>query len=529
MQRLSPSTSPLLARAAWVLGLFCLISMLAVIERSPVPSLDEIYLTSVSKTVAQGADRSPRLVPPPEWFDDYEKLYGPVFFYVEAPFIRVLGLSMFSSRLVCWIGTLLLCGATAWLVLLADGSVEFAAVAFAVMALTPELSALARNGRMDSLALTLELAGIGGLVSAWRSPARALRWSLFAGVCWALAVTTTPRTLPLLAGLAVASPLVLGREDRRAVILSLSCVFLGPIVGIGLWAARLGLSLIGWAWWMWDGVKDDYENIALPGHERLWGMGFSTALTPIALVLATAGVSLVAWKLCTRRQVPAGSRRTLWYLVWATTFNTLFYLIVANFAFVVSEYFVTPMLVVLLMGTAKLLRANTRAYQWSMALWIVVALAFGAHRVAKHVEVWQTWQLRDPQRLLTFIRQWVPPGSIIFGDDQYYYYAIENAGSTYRTFYLEKTGAGDAHGPRFRRQAVPAGKQAFLIWPVGDPNAPFPPWFDCAKPDVVAAFESSDEPIGIERTFSFAFFPYLHGYPKTILYRVPPGCPLVAN
>ena len=64
--------------------------------------------------------------------------------------------------------------------------------------------------------------------------------------------------------------------------------------------------------------------------------------------------------------------------------------------------------------------------------------------------------------------------------------------------------------------------------PIGDPNAPFPAWFECARPHAAATYEASAEPVGIERVAPFAFVPYLHGYPATTLYRVPPGCPTVA-
>jgi 4-amino-4-deoxy-L-arabinose transferase-like glycosyltransferase len=515
---------------AWATGVACLLTSLAIIERAPMPSLDEVYLVSVANTIAQGVDRAPRLNPPPEWVADYEKLYGPVFFYTEAAFIRLFGLSLFTGRVAGWAGTVLLCATMAWLVRLAGGSAEFATVAFAVTALTPEVSVLARNGRMDSMAIFFELAGTASLLTAWRTPGRSVAWGLVAGLLWALAVLTTPRTLPLLAGLLVGAPLFLANRDLRgSVIRSLAGLYAVVLAAVSLWALHLGLTVYGWFWWLWDGVKDDVYNIVLPGHERFWGMGLTTAITPVILVLGTVGLAFITLKLriWSWPAVRSATALPFWFLVAAMTFNVVFYLVVANYAFVVSEYFVLPVLAVLLMATAMAVRGDGRAYRPLLAFWIATALCFGGYRSAKYIEVWQTWELRDPSRILAFLERHVPRGSIVFADDQYYFYAVENAGAKYRTFYLENAGLDLLKIDRARRQtALMPAEPSFLLWPVADPNAPFPSWYQCAKPYAIATYETSSEAIGIERLAPLTFLPYLHGYPTTILYRVPADCPV---
>jgi 4-amino-4-deoxy-L-arabinose transferase-like glycosyltransferase len=510
---------------AWATGVACLLTSLAIIERAPMPSLDEIYLVSVANTIAQGVDRAPRLNPPPEWVADYEKLYGPVFFYTEAALIRLFGLSFFTGRIAGWACTVLLCATMAWLVLLAGGSAEFAAVAFAVTALTPELSVLARNGRMDSMAIFFELAGIASLLAAWRTPDRSVAWGFVAGLLWALAVLTTPRTLPLLAGLVIGAPLVLANPDLRgSVIRSLAGLCAVVLAAVNLWASQLGLTVYGWFWWLWDGVKDDAYNIALRGHARFWGLGLTSAITPAILVLGAFGVAFIAWRLRTwsRSAWQSSTTLTFGFLVAAMTFNAVFYLVVANYPFGVSEYFVLPVLAVLLMATAMVVRGDGRAYRPLLAFWIATALCFGGYRSAKYIEVWQTWELRDPTRILAFLERHVPRGSLVFSDDQYYIYAVENAGASFRTFYLKNAGPDVLKTDRARGQTAPS----FLLWPVADPNAPFPRWYECAKPHVVATYETSSEAIGIERLAPLTFVPYVHGYPATILYRVPADCPV---
>jgi 4-amino-4-deoxy-L-arabinose transferase-like glycosyltransferase len=525
----SLETSTVLRRLAWAAGIICLLADLAIISRAPIPWLDEVYLVSVANSVAHQSRPFERLTPRPEWVDGYEKIYGPVFFHVEAAFIRVLGLSPFSGRVVCWIGGVLTAIAAAWLVAIAGGSVQWVALAFALIVLTPEFSVIARNGRMDSLAIGFELAGMACLMTALRESTRATRWALGAGGCWALAVLTTPRTLPFLAGLLLAAPLLLAaRETRASFVRAAVCLF--AIVGISLffWARHLDLTIVGWAWWLWDSLKDDAYNVVLPGHQRYWALGKFNAFTPFFVIV---GSLALGGALLRRRAAPDGvhsKRRLIFcYLSLAVVFNALFYLVVANYPFGVSPYFVLPVLVVVLMATAVAGQLEPWAQQPMLAFWILATLFLGAINVVRYVEVWQTWHLRDPRLMQRFVERSVPPGSIVFGNDQYYFYAVQNAGSTFRTYNAGNLAIEKLKSAPPRQPTVfPSLDPAFLLWPVADPNAPFPSWFDCARAHVVATYESPAEAIGIERLLTFAFTPFAHGYPETILYGVPAGCPV---
>jgi hypothetical protein len=533
----APPTSRVLGWLAWATGAITIVISLAVIERAPMPWLDEVYLVSVSNTVAQGPARAARLVPPPEWVADYEKIYGPVFFHTEAAAIRAFGLSPFSGRITGWAGSVLLALSTIWLILIVGGTTEMAAIAFALVALTPEFSVIARNGRMDSMAIGFEFAGMACLLAALGRPRRAIPWGLVAGGCWAMAVLSTPRTLPFLAGLAVAAPLLIeDRETRGSFLQAIACLYGVVFAGLYLWSHHLGITVIGWFFWLWDRVKDDAYNIVLPGRRRYWELSVQNAATPLAVLLAALGIAFYARRIHPRLGgvlalgAPSRRRMRFWYLVLATSFNALFYLVVTNYVFGMSQYFVLPMLIVMLMATSVLLRAQPNLGRPMFAFWLMVALAFGGIRGLKYIEIWQTWDMRDPKRMQQFVEQWVPKQSIVFGDDQYYFYAVEAAGSVYRTFNVLNSGVDQMKNAEPRKQTVlPVVENSFLLWPVGDPGVTFPGWFNCAKDHVVARFESTAEPSGVERLLPFAFSSYLHGYPTTILYRVPPGCPITGS
>jgi hypothetical protein len=509
----------------WSAGIGVLLGTLAVLGRAPLPAIDEIYIVSVARTRAVGPERAPQLTPPSEWVENYAELYGPVYFSVEAAVLRFFGLSIVTGRIVGWICSVVLSGATAWMVLLAGGASEFAAIAFFVTAVSPDLSLLPRNGRMDSMAIAFELLALASMMAAWQSSRRrTTAWNVVSGACWALAILTTPRTLPLIAGLLIALPLILRDPLRRTAALhSLGYSSALVLASLYLWARSLGLSIIGWLWWLWDGVKDDPNMLVVRGHHRWWGIGLASAIMPTVTAVTALGLLLIAINRSPTTEARS-NRKTIWFLMAATMFNVLFYVTVVNYPFIVSPFFVLPLFAVLLMATATL-RSDARPYRAMVALWLLIALSFSGIRLVRHIAWWQTWDLRDPKKMEAFITQHVPTRATLFADDQYYYYPVESAGIVYRTFNLKKPGAASAGGGA----APPDAEPRFLLWPVADPNSVFPPWFECARLHVVATYTGFPEAIGIERWLPFVFVPYLHGYPTTVLYQVPPGCPTRAS
>ena len=520
---------------AWAIGVACILANLSILARAPIPWIDEVYLVSVANSIAHNNEGVERLSPRPEWVDDYEKVYGPVFFQVESVFIKHFGLSPLTGRATAFAGAILLAAAAAWLVRIVGGSPEWATIAFALFTLTPEFSLVARNARMDSIALAFELFGLAFLLIATQQRRRAWLSAAAAGVFWALAILTTPRTLPLLAGIFVAAPVLLvPPETRRSFARAISVLAASVLIGLALWSHSEGITIIGWAVWLWDSVKDDAYNIVLPGHPRHWSLGPLTAVTPVVVIVGAIVLGAVAdLRLLARvhrarlptEAPPSRVRLAIWYLFVATFFNGAFYLIVANYAFGISQYFVIPMFVVILAASAATAQRRPHTYWPMVAGSVVVALGFGAIQIVKLVEVWQTWGGRDPKIMEQFIGQSVPRGSIVYGFDEYYFYAVEQAGSTFRTFNLTNSGLNPQLVGTPPRAAEPPPARAFLLWPVDNSNAPFPDWFNCARSNVVATFGADTRPVGIERRLPGLFQSYRHGYPPTVLYGVPEGCP----
>ena len=162
-----------------------------------------------------------------------------------------------------------------------------------------------------------------------------------------------------------------------------------------------------------------------------------------------------------------------------------------------------------------------------LLFWLAVAALFGAARIVKYVEVVQTWRYRDPASLQQFVERWVPAGSLVFGYDQYYYYAVQNAGSTFRSWTptpFPPAAFGRPVGISVEGTPSPAlADKRFLLWPINGEPGPVPASFECAAPHVVARFSVTDaRPTGVEQLGGF--ISSLHGYPDSALYRLPADC-----
>jgi hypothetical protein len=492
-------------------------------------------MASASHSVAQGGSGVPLALPPGPWYAPFPYVYGPLFFYLSAGFIHLFGLSAVTVRLVCVVGAALLAVTTVWLVRASGLDARWAAVGAAVMTLTPELGTIATNGRMDTLAIGLEVGAMSAAVAAMRAPQRrsAAAWGAASGILWLLALLTQVRTLPLLAGMGLAGLWLLCRRSTRSrTLVAGSCAVAVVLLGGLWWTDQMGVTPFEWAGTYLRSSRGDVQNVAIAGRPRVWGLELRNMMTPMAIAFAAAACAVIERR---RRAAaaPAGGSAAQWpaagvipALVIPPLANVAFIFSVANNVFTSSSYFVLPLLAAVL--TASALVGRCAGVERKMfAFWTAVAILFAGIRTVKYIEVWQTWAARDPAPLHHFIERFVPAGSLVFGYDQYYFYAVQAAGSTFRTWTptpFPPPAFGKPAGISVEGSPSPAmADRRFLLWPVDGLPGPVPDRFACAIPHVVAHFSESDhEATGIERLGGFV--PSLHGYPDTVLYQLPRDC-----
>ena len=496
------------------------------LARVPIPWGDEIWMASASKSLADGGLGVPSALPPGPWYAAFPHVYGPLFFNLSAAFIRVFGLSAATVRVVCVLGAALLVAATAWLMRSAGLGPRWAAIGCALMTLTPEVGTIATNGRMDTLAIAMEIAAMAAFVQALRSD-NAVRWGAAAGGLGLLALLSQVRALPLLAGMALGGVgLLVSRTNRQQAFAAGAAAVAVFLIGGWWWTHHLGLTPLEWALTYLRSSRGDAQNLALAGRPRVWGLELRNAITPLVILAAGAGSAVMLWRRAPTNPQPASRLFPLAAVLVASIVNVAFIFAVANNVFTSSSYFVLPLLAAIITVSVAIGQRAGRS-RTIAAFWMAVVVLFGAARTMKYVEVWQTWPYRDPAPLDQFVARHVPPGSLVFGYDQYYYYAVQAAGSTFRTWTptpFPPPAFGRPEGISVEGEPLEAmADRRYFVWPVNGLPGAVPASFGCVVPHEVARFSESDTTAtGVEH---FAgFIASLHGYPDTVLYRLPRDC-----
>jgi hypothetical protein len=159
------------------------------------------------------------------------------------------------------------------------------------------------------------------------------------------------------------------------------------------------------------------------------------------------------------------------------------------------------------------------------ALIVLLVAADLAIRTGKYVRLSTGWAGADPAPLERFVRAHVPPGSDVVGPEDFYFFAVEGAGSRY----LLAASASPATwtrwvpppGPSRSRRADPADRAKaprFLLWPATEPYEPLLERAKCSRLVTVSIFDPP--PAHLERLGPLGF----QGdgpiaYPRTALFR----------
>ena len=159
-----------------------------------------------------------------------------------------------------------------------------------------------------------------------------------------------------------------------------------------------------------------------------------------------------------------------------------------------------------------------------MRLIVTVLAADMAIRSGRYVRLAGVWRGTDPAALARFVQSHVPAGSDVLGPTDFYYFAVENAGSHYELASRESSADWARWMRRFDAQPAPPGPRRapasgrFLLWPADEETFPLPGTVACARRDAVAvmdllpAYRGRVGPIETDLMASLV-------YPRTVLYR----------
>jgi 4-amino-4-deoxy-L-arabinose transferase-like glycosyltransferase len=492
--------------------------------RVPMPNGDEVCFGSAAYSIANGGSGVPTIFADEPAAPAFPRFYGPVSFRLGAWSFRALGVSIVSFRLVGVLGVVLLGACAAAFSRVAGASWPWSAAVFSLMMLTPEVGNIATSGRMDALALGLEMAGLWALAAALASKREPLAWALSAGcgLAWGLAVLTTPRVGPYLVGVAAASPLLLWHWSARSLAARFAVSVSVVLAIVAGWCAWIGTTPLGWFRYVAiASIGDPTDVTPLLGGQ--WHFGFS----PQALLVLAGCVILAPLALLAGR-ARGGHRTIAHFALAAAVINTVVILALLSTPAGRVAYCSLPLLVATLALAAQ--ADPGRGARRVVAATIIVGAAMGGVRVIKYVEVLQSWEQRDGRPLEAFLRAHLSPDAVVYGPGYFYFYAITRAGGEFRvpmqggarTWVDAAIAIDRAEGLVSTSRS--SGGRRFVVWPQDfEAFGPVPARFSCARP--VAVFTPRGRSPGwLDRLPAFGRYTALRQYPSSALYEIPDDC-----
>ena len=511
------------SRIFWFIAIVALVLIFLFLPRSPLPWLDEIFFASTSLAVVRGGPPIPTVLGAFPHTGRVDLFYGPLVFFLGSLDIRLFGLSALSWRLLGFLGAVGAVFSAAWVSRCLDRSKVAIAASAMFVALSQGMGARATSGRLDTVTITLELLSLAYALSAIRlqeSRRSAFVHAGLAGLLCGLAALSTPRAFPFVLGLFAALGLELILTGKRELMtrgLIIGAAALLPVWG---WTLSRGTNPIGWLRFIASASRGDKISVS-PILHGSWHF-FDEPLVPLLSGLLFTFVMLLvfATALFTARRTIEMEGSVSSAVRLASVAVIINY--VASFLTIARfwdyEIFVVPLVVpALITLTAKLLRnCGPRTIQRIvLCSWLLLAIVLVAIRSGKVIAWLASYHERDPQALQDFIASEVPGNSRVFGPEEFYFYAVEAAGSHY-LFVRPRIPTGLVskldHDLNWQEQ-LKAGPAVYLIWPKDES---LPRGLAPVNLHLEGTFTAKlgKEPIGWRKAG------WGSGYPPTNLYRI---------
>lgn len=410
----------------WLLALWLIMLFYhsGILRFSPMPWFDETYFASMTLHFMDSGEFNPPICPMMDYYYPQAKAYGPGYFVVLAGFFRTFGFDMVQMRFpALFFGfAFILVG---YRLLRQTGTSPVFRNLFVLLLLfDPIYLQNIHSGRMDSMALFLTGLGTIQLLDGIRK-SRTLPY-LAAGICFGLALLTTPRIAVNLVGAGLVAFLVfLSAPDRR----SFFRLMLIPLLVIALYSV--------WVFWGFGGYPQAWAYFFGQPKEKLYydnlAQGYISFKKYIPVFQYPAiGMMLVVlgnWTI-RRRPVP--------WLFWISFFNLLgYYLLVRDTG--IYSIFSMPWLyfiLVIMADVFQILPAAQRRMKWALMLLFLLNTGIFS---AKNLLVLLSAPARNDALAYPQFARLIPKGSRIIGDEAYYYLAMRS-GSDFQ--YLDRGAAG---------------------------------------------------------------------------------------
>jgi len=503
-----------------------LASLLIILPRSPLPWFDEIFMESTALSIVRGHGPVPTVLGAFSGIKSLSLFFGPVALAVGAADVRLFGISIIAWRSIGWLGVVAVALLASWLTRNLAGA--YAGAVTAILVAFSQGTGRAVSGRLDSLAVALEVASlacaVAGLPCESSSRNRARLYTMLSGVFCGLAILSTPRAFPFPVSLFLAfgAEALCNKEQRKKILSQMLQV--AAVIGalILAWTTFEGTNPLGWLRFILSVSHGDPGNVSplLGGHWHLFdsplleqanGLGFLLVLLML-LISATAA----------RRTANATDSATpglRFALVAGLACYGVTFVLISRFWD--YDIFLVPLLLpaaIALTGNIWR-RPGRRSYRFvaligAWVLWATVCLFV---RGGKLLVSAASYQSSDPSPMEKFVAQHVPPGSIVFGPLHDYFYAVENAGSR---FLYPRPWIAPGFSREVANERPPWGEmlranRVYVIWPAGS-RVPEELTPNCLE--LVGRFEPQENHGRWSRRWSA--IGQDRGYPPTLIFRV---------
>jgi hypothetical protein len=464
------------------------------IARSPLPWVDEVLWASAAHHYSLARGAVPSVLADYPGTGRFDLFYGPAALGTADLWLKLVSFGITGYRALPFVGATLVCLFGALVVWTCTRNALAAASTSTIVAASQMIGSRATSGRLDTLTVAAELAGLWFLLVDAQSQRRRIVYGACAGALLGYAALSSPRAFPTLLAIGIVALIASVSEPKKR--LPLLATAGAMLAAIAAWTHSVGFTPLGWLRFIARASHNDSGN-ASPLLGGSWGWGTGSAAFALAVYLSallTVATALLGWN-----QPGAGNKAR--FLLRSAFINLLVTLLLLSRPASYDIFWLMLPLLAAIVVTVQAPPGGRRKAQ--VAALAALSLLWASIRIAKTADMAQGWAARDPAPLAAFMKQHVPAESVVYGPPGLYFYAVEEAGAHYR-FTQEWTTAGLESHQAPQRAGV--GKK-FLLWTEG---APLPEGFASAVP--VARFAgaaSAGSRAGITDR-----------YPATILYAV---------
>ncbi|HET7104213.1 MAG TPA: hypothetical protein VFI20_09000 [Terracidiphilus sp.] len=465
-----------------ILAAFLIVNFIFVESRAPAWQ-DEVFVQSTARSMVSTGQQGLSVlamyrdsIPP-------ARFYGPVSFEAAAALQRAFGLREWPWRAVCYLLGLALIAVSSAIIIRLAGASSLQVMLGTCVTTVAGVYCTQPPGRWDPVTAGLAVSAIASVMFCMRGSGwQLLPRAVLAGLLFGLAAGSTPRALPILAsaGIAIVVGAIIGSDNRAGILGA------GLVTGVAAFATdAIVLAPIGMTPWGWlafvrrASARDRFNSSPLLGGA--WNLELSSHKIVIVLSLLMLAVGVASAFIHARSEGNSHEYSNVRIVITVLALVNCALSLTLLSRFLSYAVFWLPLLAIAsfsqLPGGSWLVLKKLRPV---ICILLTLELALPtALQMRRLYEGGRLWATRDPKRMQSEMRKYIPAHSVVFGPVGGYFFPVEQNGSRY-LYLKEETTPGLASGmdsSAYREQAVDyvaCTRRTYLVWPCkeGGPRLP---------------------------------------------------------